>query len=64
LTAPATAAAAALWANIGTLDATLTFTATAITAITGTLAGQFSVNYTARNVDGSIIPLGSGYSNN
>ena len=42
LTAPATAAAAAIWNNIGTLDATLTFTATAITAITGTLSGTFS----------------------
>lgn len=62
--APATAAVAAIWANIGPLDATLTFTATAITAITGTLAGTFSVNYTARNPDGSIIAYGSGYTNN
>jgi hypothetical protein len=63
LTAPATAAAAALYNNIGTLDATLTFTATAITVLTGTLAGTFSVNYTARNADGSITPYGSGYTN-
>ena len=61
---PTTAAVAALLANVGPLDATLTFTATAITAITGTLAGTFSVNYTARNVDGSIIAYGSGYTNN
>jgi len=64
LTAPATAALAAIWANIGTLDATITFTATAITVITGTLAGTFSVDYTARNTDGSITPYGSGYTNN
>jgi len=64
MAAPATAAVAAIYANIGTLDATLTFTATAITAITGTLAGTFSVDYTARNVDGSIIAQGSGYTNN
>ena len=61
---PATAAVAALLANVGPLDATITFTATAITAITGTLAGTFSVNYTARNTDGSIIAYGSGYTNN
>ena len=64
MAAPATAANAAIFANIGPLDATLTFTATAITAITGTLAGTFSVDYTARNVDGSIIAQGSGYTNN
>ena len=59
LTFPATAAVAAILANVGPLDATLTFTATAITAITGTLAGTFSVNYTARNTDGSITAYGS-----
>ena len=63
MTAPATAALAALYNNVGPLDATLTFTATAITAITGTLAGTFSVDYTARNADGSIIAYGSGLSN-
>jgi hypothetical protein len=63
LTAPATAALAAIWNTIGTLDATLTFTATAITVLTGTLAGTFSVEYTARNADGSITPYGSGYTN-
>ena len=64
MAAPATAAVAAIYANIGTLDATLTFTATAITVLTGTLAATFSVEYTARNVDGSIIAQGSGYTNN
>jgi hypothetical protein len=60
----ATAAVATALANVGTTDATVTFTATAISAITGTLAGTFSVEYTARNVDGSIINTGSGYTNN
>lgn len=55
--------AAALLANVGTSDVTLTFT-WARTAITGTLSGTISVEYTARNVDGSIIAYGSGYTNN
>jgi hypothetical protein len=59
----ATAAVAALLSNVGTTDATITFTATAITAITGTLAGVFDVQYTARNADGSITAYGSGYTN-
>lgn len=59
----ASAAVAAALANVGTSDVTVTFTATAITAITGTLGGTFSVEYTARNVDGSIINTGSGYTN-
>jgi hypothetical protein len=50
--------------NVGTTDATITFTATAITAITGTLAGTFDIQYTARNPDGSIIAYGAGYTNN
>ena len=58
----ATAAAAALIANNGSVDSTITFT-WARSAITGTLAGTFSVEYTARNANGSITPLGSGYSN-
>jgi hypothetical protein len=64
MAAPATAALAAIYANVGPLDVTFTFTATAITAITGTLAGTFSINYTARNPDGSITQVGSGYTNN
>jgi hypothetical protein len=57
------AAVATVLANVGTTDATVTFTATAITAITGTLAGTFDVQYTARNPDGSILPYGAGYTN-
>jgi hypothetical protein len=63
ITFVASPAVAALLDNVGPLDATITFTATAITAITGTLAGTFSVTYTARNADGSITPQGSGYTN-
>lgn len=59
----ATAAVAALLANVGTSDVTVVFTATAITAITGTLAGTFDVRYTMRNPDGSITQTGSGYTN-
>lgn len=58
------AAVAAVLANVGATDATITFTATAITAITGTLAGTFDIQYTSRNPDGSIIAYGSGYTNN
>ena len=63
MTPTATAAVAAALANVGTSDVTVTFTATAITVLTGTLAGTFSVEYTARNVDGSIIATGAGYTN-
>jgi hypothetical protein len=60
----ATAATALIIENIGPLDATLIFTAAAVTANTGVLGGTFSVDYTARNPDGSITPQGSGYTNN
>jgi hypothetical protein len=60
----ATAATALIIENIGTLDATLTFSAATVSANTGTIGGTISVDYTARNVDGSITPYGSGYSNN
>jgi len=63
VTFTATAAVATILNNVGVNDATITFTATAITAITGTLAGTFDVQYTARNVDGSISAYGSGYTN-
>jgi len=63
ITFATTAAATALLANIGTLDATLTFSQATISAITGTLAGTFSVDYTARNYDGSTAAYGSGLSN-
>lgn len=64
MAATATAAVATLLNNIGPLDATLTFTAAAVSAITGSVGGTFSVEYTARNVDGSITAYGSGLSNN
>ena len=59
----ATAATAAIIGNIGPLDATLTFSAAAVTANTGTLGGTFAVNYTARNADGSITAYGAGLTN-
>ena len=64
VTFTSTAAVATILANVGANDATITFTATAITAITGTLAGTFDVQYTARNPDGSIIAYGAGLTNN
>jgi hypothetical protein len=63
MTPTATAAVATVLNNVGATDATVTFTATAISAITGTLAGTFSIEYTPRNPDGSIIAYGSGYTN-
>jgi hypothetical protein len=60
----ATSAVAALLNNVGPLDATITFSAATVSALTGTLGGTFSVEYTARNVDGSITAYGSGYTNN
>lgn len=59
----ATTTAAAEAANVGSADAVVTFT-WARAAITGTLGGVLSVEYTARNADGSITPYGSGYTNN
>ena len=59
----ATTTAAAPAANNGSADSTVTFT-WARSAITGTLGGVLSVEYTARNADGSITPYGSGYTNN
>ena len=58
----ATATAAAEAANNGAIDSVVTFT-WARGAITGTMAGVLSVEYTARNADGSIIAYGSGYTN-
>jgi hypothetical protein len=57
------AAVATIFNNIGPLDATIVFSNTAVTAITGTLAFTISVNYTPRNADGSITAYGSGYTN-
>ena len=59
----ATAAVAALLANVGTSDVTLTFTVGTTSGVTGTLAGVFDVSYAPRNVDGSIAAYGSGYTN-
>ena len=64
MAATATAATAALLNNIGTVDSYLTFSAASVTTLSsGSVGGTFSIDYTARNVDGSITPLGSGYSN-
>jgi hypothetical protein len=60
----ASAAVATIIANIGPLDATLTFSAADVTTLTsGSLGGTLDVNYTARNADGSITAYGSGYTN-
>ena len=60
----ATAATTAIIENIGTLDATLTFSAASVTTLSsGSLGGTISVDYTARNYDGSIAAYGSGLSN-
>jgi hypothetical protein len=58
-----TTASAAELANVGNVDAVVTFTQAAVSAITGSIAGVFDVQYTARNADGSIIAYGSGYTN-
>jgi len=58
-----TAAAAAVLNNVGTSDVTIVFTQATISAITGTIAGTFDVQYTARNADGSITAYGSGFTN-
>lgn len=61
--APANTANAVLTlANIGNVDQQIAFNMGAITA-TGTLAGVFTVEYTARNTDGSIINVGQGFTN-
>lgn len=52
-----TSAQAALLANIGTSDLTLSYTAGA------GAVGYLSVQYTPRNVDGTITAYGSGYTN-
>jgi len=59
----ATAAVAALLANVGTSDATVTYTVGTTSGVTGTLAGVFDITYTARNYDGSITNVGQGYTN-
>ena len=59
----ASAAVTAILNNIGTLDATLTFSAATVSANTGTLGGTFDVSYIPRNYDGSTSAYGSGLSN-
>jgi hypothetical protein len=59
----ATSAAITALANIGTSDLQITFTMGTISGVTGTLAGTFTVDYTARNFDGSIINVGQGMTN-
>ena len=58
-----TAAVATLLANVGTSDATVTYTVGTTSGVTGTLAGVFDITYTARNYDGSITNVGQGYTN-
>jgi len=58
-----TTAGASKMANVGTSDATMTFTVGATSGVTGTLAGVFDVSYVPRNLDGSIIAYGSGFTN-
>jgi hypothetical protein len=58
-----TTAGAAKMANVGTSDATMTFTVGTTSGVTGTLAGTLDVAYTPRNLDGSIIAYGSGFTN-
>ena len=53
-----TAAVANLLANVGPYDCTITLASEAGSA------GTLSVQYTARNPDGTITPYGSGYTNN
>jgi len=63
VTFAATAAGAAICANVGPLDAELQFSQATISALTGTFNATFSVSYVPRNVDGSTIAYGSGYTN-
>jgi hypothetical protein len=63
-TGAATAAVAAVCANVGPLDAEIQFSQATVSAITGSFDATFSVEYVARNADGSIAAYGSGYSNN
>lgn len=53
----ASAAVANLLANVGAYDVTITLASEAASA------GTLSVEYTARNADGTITAYGSGYSN-
>jgi len=59
----ATAAVAAVCANVGPLDAEIQFSQATVSAITGSFNATFSVEYVARNADGSIIAYGAGLTN-
>ena len=59
----ATTAAAAIMANVGTSDVTFSFVVGTTSGVTGTLAGTLDVSYVPRNLDGSIVAYGSGYTN-
>ena len=57
-------AVATVVSNVGLVDATLTFSAANVTAISGgAIAGVFQADYTARNYTGSITNVGQGYTN-
>ena len=49
--------------NLGTAHNALTGSYVTISGVTGTLAGVLSIEYTARNFDGSIINVGQGFTN-
>ena len=60
----ATNAVAQVLSNVGPVDATLTFSAANVTAISGgALGGIFDVSYVPRNPNGSITNVGLGYTN-
>ena len=59
----ATTAAAAIMANVGVNDVTFSFVVGTTSGVTGTLAGTLDVSYVPRNLDGSIVAYGSGYTN-
>ena len=59
----ATTAAAAIMANVGTSDVTFSFVVGTTSGVTGTLAGTLDVSYVPRNLDGSIVAYGSGFTN-
>ena len=59
----ATTAAAAIMAIVGTSDVTFSFVVGTTSGVTGTLAGTLDVSYVPRNLDGSIVAYGSGFTN-
>ena len=59
----ATTAAAAIMANVGVNDVTFSFVVGTTSGVTGTLAGTLDVSYVPRNLDGSIVAYGSGFTN-